>query len=135
MMDAIAPGGMAADATRGGLAEIAAFAKVLREARPRMMSLYDDTASLQDRTVRTGVLSPELARQFAAGGYVGRASKRDFDARRDYPYAPYPGSHLAVVTHGDCDVNARVWVRFGEIEQSLDLIEAWLARLPEGRCA
>ena len=51
--------------------------------------LYDNTASLQDRTVGTGILKPELARQFGAGGYVGRASGRAFDARRDLAYAPY----------------------------------------------
>ena len=40
---------------------------------PELVELYDNTASLQDRTVTTGVLRPELARQFGAGGYVGRA--------------------------------------------------------------
>ena len=35
---------------------------------------YDNTASLQDRTVTTGYLAPTLARAFGAGGYVGRAS-------------------------------------------------------------
>ena len=34
------------------------------------------------RPLRLGYLSPDLARRFAAGGYVGRASGRDFDARR-----------------------------------------------------
>ena len=48
----------------------------------RWCELYDETASLQDRTVGTGILQPELARRFGAGGYVGRASGRDFDARR-----------------------------------------------------
>ena len=30
-----------------------------------------------------------LAAQFGCGGYVGRASGRDFDARRAFPYPPY----------------------------------------------
>ena len=49
---------------------------------PALVELYDNTASLQDRTVDTGVLKPALAKQYAAGGYVGRASGRSFDARR-----------------------------------------------------
>ena len=49
---------------------------------PRLVELYDNTASLQDRTVATGILKPALARRFGAGGYVGRASGRAFDARR-----------------------------------------------------
>jgi Ni,Fe-hydrogenase III large subunit len=133
MMDAIVPGGLVRDIAPQGAAAIGDFTKALRAGLPRMVKLYDDTASLQDRTVRTGLLSKALVRQFAAGGCVGRASGRNFDARREYPYAPYDGLGFSVVTHADGDVNARVWLRFGEIEQSLDLIDALLARLPEGK--
>ena len=132
MMDAITPGGLGADVSASGLAGIAAFVKALRETLPRIVSLYDNTASLQDRTVRTGLLTKALARQFAAGGCVGRASGRDFDSRRDDAYAPYDRARFEVVTRIDGDVNARVWVRFDEIVQSLNLIEAWLAALPAG---
>ena len=61
---------------------------------PRLIELYDNTASLQDRTVGTGIVSAELARQFGAGGYVGRASGRDFDARKTPGYAPYDRARL-----------------------------------------
>ena len=61
----------------------------IRSAFPKLVELYDSTASLQDRTVDTGRLKPELARRFGAGGFVGRASGRSFDARRDLPYPPY----------------------------------------------
>ena len=54
-----------------------------------LVELYDKTASLQDRTVGTGILSHALVQQFGAGGYVGRASGRNFDARRSIGYAPY----------------------------------------------
>jgi NADH:ubiquinone oxidoreductase subunit D len=56
---------------------------------PALVELYDDTPSLQDRTVGTGILRPALAKQFGAGGYVGRGSGRAFDARRTLAYAPY----------------------------------------------
>jgi len=48
---------------------------------PRLVELYDNTTSLQDRTAATGVVSAELVSQFGASGYVGRASGRNFDAR------------------------------------------------------
>ena len=35
---------------------------------PKLVQLYDNTASLQDRTVGTGVLKADLARLFGAGG-------------------------------------------------------------------
>jgi len=132
MMDAIRPGGVAVDLPRDAVATIRALVKTLRAALPRIVSLYDDTASLQDRTVRTGILNPALAKMFAAGGYVGRGSGRDFDARRDFAYAPYDATSWKVATRAEGDVNARVWVRFGEIEESLTLIEALIGAPPAG---
>src|SRR5690606_14939875 len=99
---------------------------------PALIYLYDNTASLQDRTVTTGRLLPSLAAQFAAGGYVGRASGRDFDARRDLAYPPYENLDFRVPLRSEGDVNARVWIRIEEVQESLKLIEAILAGLPQG---
>ena len=99
---------------------------------PRLVELYDNTASLQDRTVDTGVLKPALAKQYAAGGYIGRASGRSFDARRTLAYPPYDGLRFEVPVLSEGDVNARVWIRIREVEQSLSLIDQILDRLPEG---
>src|SRR6185312_15188338 len=88
--------------------------------------------SLQDRTVGAGILKPELARQFGAGGYVGRASGRGFDARQALAYPPYDVLQFDVPVREQGDVDARVWIRIREIEQSLSLIEQILAGLPGG---
>ncbi len=90
---------------------------------------------MQDRTVTTGILRGELARQFGAGGHVGRASGRAIDVRRTPGYPPYDTLQFDVPVFQEGDVNARVWVRIREIEQSLGLIEQILARLPEGPIA
>jgi len=99
---------------------------------PRLAELYDKTASLQDRTVGTGVLTPALARQYACGGYVGRASGRDFDARKVIRYAPYDRLAFEVPTLEHGDVNARVWIRIREIEQSAAILRQLLRQLPPG---
>ena len=99
---------------------------------PRLIELYDNTASLQDRTVRTGVLSHALAVQYGCGGYIGRASGRDFDARRAFAYPPYDELTFDVPVRTEGDVNARVWVRIREVEQSLAILEQILSRLPSG---
>ena len=78
------------------------------------------------------MLKADLARRFGAGGVVGRASGRDFDARRDCPYPPYDALSFKVPTRRAGDVNARIWVRIEEVGESLDLIEAMLARLAGG---
>jgi Ni,Fe-hydrogenase III large subunit len=132
MMDCVFPGGVSADLTEEGRAVIAALVGHVRERLPRLVDLYDDTASLQDRTVGTGIVAPELAQRFAAGGYVGRASGRAFDARKAFPYAPYDRLEFAVPTREEGDVNARVWIRIEEARESLALIDQILAGLPGG---
>ncbi len=132
MMDAVAPGGVSVDLSPQGAEAIFALTGEVRKTFPGLVQLYENTTSLEDRTVGTGVLKPELARAYAAGGVVGRASGRDFDARRDHPYPPYHGLALTVPGRRAGDVNARVWVRIEEVGVSLDLIETMLARLPDG---
>ena len=100
---------------------------------PQLIELYDNTASLQDRTATTGILSAELARQFGAGGYVGRASRpRLRCAQGARAMRPTIELEFEVPVLEAGDVNARVWVRIREVEQSLALIEQILRRLPDG---
>ncbi len=97
-----------------------------------LVELYDKTASLQDRTVGTGILSLDLARRFGAGGYIGRASGRDFDARKSIGYPPYDALRFEVPVLTEGDVNARILIRIKEIDQSLSLFEQMLDQLPRG---
>jgi Ni,Fe-hydrogenase III large subunit len=66
------------------------------------------------------------------GGYIGRASGRSFDARRTLGYPPYDRLRFDVPVLTEGDVNARVWIRVREVEQSLSLIEQIVNGLPEG---
>jgi Ni,Fe-hydrogenase III large subunit len=135
MMDCIVPGGVARDLDSGCAEKIKALLHDIRRVFPELVELYDNTASLQDRTAGTGALSAALARQFGAGGYVGRASGRAFDARKAFGYPPYDRLDFEIPTFDAGDVNARVWVRIREVEQSLALIDQILSRLPEGPVA
>jgi Ni,Fe-hydrogenase III large subunit len=132
MRDIIMPGGVNRDLGDGGREAIHAALDNIRLRFPALVELYDNTASLQDRTVGTGVLTPALAKQYAAGGYIGRASGRSFDARRILAYPPYDGLRFEVPVLNEGDVNARVWIRVREVEQSLSLIGQILDRLPKG---
>jgi Ni,Fe-hydrogenase III large subunit len=132
MRDIIVPGGVTRDLGDEGRDIVAATLANIRRHFPALVELYDNTASLQDRTVDTGMLKPALARQYAAGGYVGRASGRAFDARRTLAYPPYDRLRFEVPFLNEGDVNARVWIRVSEVEQSLSLIDQILARLPQG---
>jgi Ni,Fe-hydrogenase III large subunit len=135
MMDVIVPGGIARDIAAEGPAAIRALSAEIKKIFPRLVELYDNTASLQDRTVATGIVKRDYARQFGAGGYVGRASGRAFDARRNLAYAPYDQLSFEVPVLEAGDVNARVWIRIREVEQSLSLIDQILEGLPAGAIA
>jgi Ni,Fe-hydrogenase III large subunit len=132
LMDAVVPGGIARDLAPSCATVVNALLEEVRRLFPQLVELYDNTASLQDRTASTGILHGELARQFGAGGYVGRASGRTFDARKMIGYPPYDRLDFEVPVFEAGDVNARVWVRIREVEQSLGLIDQILRRLPAG---
>ncbi len=135
MMDVIVPGGVVRDISRNGTSKILDVLQVIEASAPRLLELYDNTTSLQDRTAATGVLSNALAMQFGAGGFVGRASGRDFDCRRQPGYPPYDKLTLDVPLRRDGDVNARLWIRVLEIDQSMRLIRQLLETLPSGPVA
>jgi Ni,Fe-hydrogenase III large subunit len=132
MRDCVVPGGAMQYLDVGGAPVLRALLTEIRRLFPALIELYDSTASLQDRTVATGILTPQLAARFGAGGFVGRASGQDFDARRAFPYPPYDQLRFEVPVFQEGDVNARLWVRVREVEQSLVLIEQILAGLPGG---
>jgi Ni,Fe-hydrogenase III large subunit len=132
MMDRVIPGGTRCDLPQEGERLLRALVADVRGRFPDLVELYEDTASLKDRTVGTGILSSALVHQFAAGGYVGRASGRSFDARRTPGYAPYDRLQFEVPVVQAGDVNARVWIRIREIEQSTALVEQILRGLPSG---
>jgi Ni,Fe-hydrogenase III large subunit len=132
MMDMIVPGGVARDITAEGVQAILALVDDFAPRFAEIVENYDDTPSLQDRTCLTGIVSPDLVARWGAGGHVGRASGRDFDARRDVAYPPYVGMTFRVPVLARGDVDARVRVRIAEVEASLALLKTWLAALPEG---
>jgi len=130
MRDVIAVGGVARDIDPGGAAHLLDLIAELDKRLPKLAELYDKTASLQDRTVGTGIVKRELARQYASGGFIGRASGRAFDSRKTPGYAPYDALKFDIPVLNEGDVNARVWIRFREIEQSLSLAKQVLLTLP-----
>ncbi len=132
MRDRVVPGGVAADLDEEAFITLRDLLAELRRRFPSLVGLYDNTTSLQDRTVGTGIVDPALARQFGAGGYVGRASGRGFDARKAFAYAPYDALRFEVPVRQEGDVDARVWIRIREVEESLSLVEQILDGLPGG---
>ncbi|QZY00385.1 NADH-quinone oxidoreductase subunit D [Halobaculum rubrum] len=106
------------------------------EELPRRLAEFHDLLTgneiIQIRTVDTGVLPPEVAKDYGCTGPVLRGSGVDYDLRRDDPYGYYDELDWNVVTQESGDNFARLQVRLREmeesakiIEQCLDLLEGW----------
>lgn len=132
LMDGIVPGGVKLDLVPEAIPAVRELISEFRRRFPPLVDLYDNTASLQNRTVSTGFVRPTLIKQFGCGGVIGRAGGRAFDARRQPGYPPYDQLEFVPPLLTDSDVNARIWVRIHEVEQSLALIEQILQGLPTG---
>jgi len=132
MMDRVVPGGVAADLDEAG---VEAIRLMIRRVGPRFQALFETYArkpSLLDRMLGTGIVLPQLAQRFAAGGFVGRASGRGFDARKSPGYPPYDDLEFDVPVLQEGDVHSRVLVRAREIAESLKLVAQILDKLPAG---
>ena len=130
MMDAVLPGGVAADLDAATVARQHALC-VAVEAQVRVLrSIYDEHAGLQDRLIGTGRVTPELARRLGLTGLAGRSSGQAADLRCDLPWEPYDTFKVAKAQSNQGDVAARVTVRFDEVLESLRLIRALLTQLP-----
>ena len=132
MMDCVVPGGVAVDLSKDGVDQIERLLVCFEETRAEVLRVYDTLPSLQDRTVSTGIVSPELVRQYAAGGFVGRASGRAFDARKTFAYAPYDTLDFDLKVRTSGDVDARLLVRMDEISESFLILSHLLRRLAPG---
>jgi Ni,Fe-hydrogenase III large subunit len=124
MMDAVVPGGVAADIDPGGPAALLACLAAIEADLPL---LTRQIARVGDGIGRV----PDAAlHDFNPGGVIGRAAGSDADARSVPGYPPYE-AYAAPVLHG-CDVAARLRLRPLEIGRSIGLVRAWLVGLAPG---
>jgi Ni,Fe-hydrogenase III large subunit len=100
-----------------------ALVATARRRFPELVELYENTASLQGPHGRHGILSRELAGSSPPAAMSG-APRAQLRRAAHAGYAPYDRAAVRgpVVQAGD--VNARVWIRIREVEQSLALSRA-----------
>lgn len=132
MMDRLVPGGVTSDLDSNGAGEMLEELDRFMPEFERLVVMYDNNPSLEDRVRDTGVLSPEKARDLGMVGIVARASGQALDSRIQSPFPPYDQLVPDIPVYSAGDVNARVWVRIDEIRASVLLIRQILENLPEG---
>jgi Ni,Fe-hydrogenase III large subunit len=135
MMDALVPGGMAADLSMPQRDAMRQQCDAVERDALRLRQIYDEHAGLQDRFMTTGRVTPELAARLGLTGMAGRASGQAHDLRCDHGWQPYRRLHTKIATQTGGDVAARVAVRFDELFESLRLIRELCNGLPAGAVA
>jgi len=134
-MDKVVPSGVAADMEETGKQEIQAELESLLKDFKKLVVIYTDNPSLEDRVRNTGILSPEKAREICAVGIVARASGMNLDCRIFNPFPPYDQYdrlELEVPVMITGDVHARTWVRIQEVRESIRIIRWILENIPDG---
>ncbi|MBO0712761.1 MAG: hydrogenase expression protein HypE [Acetobacteraceae bacterium] len=132
MMDCVVPGGVAADIVPGGPEAILHALAPLGGELAALRRDLEGPAGFAARARGIGTLDPAQAKRFAAGGFIGRASRRRTDARRMPGYPPYEPEGLLVPVLARGDVAARIAVRLAETAESIRLLRAMVTALPEG---
>ncbi|HEY4985124.1 MAG TPA: NADH-quinone oxidoreductase subunit C [Bradyrhizobium sp.] len=130
MMDAVVAGGVAVDVAATRHDEVRIQCDRIEREVQTLQVIYNEHAGLQDRFVGAGTVSPQLAAQLGLTGLAGRASGQTIDLRSDQGGPPYDRFEVAMATHRNGDVAARVTIRFEETFESLRLIRAICAGMP-----
>ncbi|GAB76950.1 NADH dehydrogenase subunit D [Austwickia chelonae] len=126
-------GGLAQDMPAGWFAQVSDVMAQVRAVLPELTeALAHDRVTTATRGV--ALLDQDTARAYGVLGPGSRAAGIDVDLRRDEPYLAYgelfvPGGPGRVVTRDDGDALARHQVLAGQIEVSVDLVEACIDRL------
>jgi Ni,Fe-hydrogenase III large subunit/Ni,Fe-hydrogenase III component G len=138
IMDRVIPGGVAVDIDQNGISTILKELDYLGTEFERLVTIYEENSSLDDRVRDTGILRPEKARELCVVGVVARASGLNLDCRIFNPFPPYnkyEQLELGVPVLITGDVNARALVRIREVRESMRIIRWMLENLPAGSIA
>lgn len=84
------------------------------------------------RNKGVGVMTKRDAINLGVVGPNLRGSGVKADTRKDEPYQAYDRIAFDIPTEKEGDADARAWVRFHEMEQSIRIVRQALSKLPEG---
>ncbi|MDA8083996.1 MAG: NADH-quinone oxidoreductase subunit C [Nitrospiraceae bacterium] len=138
IMDRVLPGGVAVDLDARGKRLILSELEAISKDFEKVVKIYEESASLDDRVRDTGILTPEKARELCVVGIVARASGLNLDCRIFNPFPPYDQYdrlELDVPVKITGDVHARTWVRVEEVRESIRIVRFIIENLPEGPIA
>jgi NADH-quinone oxidoreductase subunit D len=133
-------GGLSHDVTADFVGKVKAFCKYFRPQIKELNDLLSYNKIFIKRTANVGVLPADVAINYAVSGPVLRGSGVEWDLRKNDPYSIYDRLDFEIPvgkglkgTVGDCW--DRYMVRVHEMEQSVNIIEQAVDKLPAGDVA
>ncbi len=128
----IRPGGVRFDPTPPTVDNLLIRLDKTFEAVQNAVDLLWETPSVMSRFEGTGIVSRQDAARLGLVGPAARAAGVDLDVRSDLPWGIYQSHELPSVTFQTGDVAARAYVRWFEIQKSIEFIRDMTAALPGG---
>ena len=131
-LNCMRPGGMPYDLPVGWVDRCRKFVDTFPEKIHEYEGLLTNNRIWKQRTVGVGVISKELAIDYALTGPMLRGSGVAWDLRKEQPYAAYDQVEFDVPVREEGDTYARYLVRMEEMRQSNRIIIQCLDDLPDG---
>ena len=128
----IRPGGLPNDVTDDFAERCRSLVTLLEQRIGEYEQLLQRNPVWVSRLVDVGVFGREDCERFGLTGPMIRAAGVPWDLRKTQPYCNIEQYDFDVVTESAGDCYARFLVRFGEMRQSLRIIEQALDSLPSG---
>jgi len=128
----VRPGGVGFDVDAARIADLRARLAAAKKDVTVAVQLLWDSSTVMTRFQDTGPVSRELCDALGLVGPAARASGSERDVRKDFPFDVFRFVHVPTATWHTTDVFARAYVRWLEIEHSIDFIDDQLANLPTG---
>ena len=105
--------------------------KAFADVKSAVLLLWD-SSSVMERFEETGVITQKTALELGLVGVAARACGLERDVRFDFPSGIFRFSQIPVATYSSGDVFSRAFVRWLEIQRSVEFIQTQLNNLPSG---
>jgi Ni,Fe-hydrogenase III large subunit len=128
----IRPGGVGFNVDAARVAELLRRLDAVEKDTTIAVNLLWDTQSVMARFGDTGPLPRNIAIELGIVGPAARASGLARDIRHDQPSGIFRFVHIPVSTYDAGDVFARAFIRWLEIQQSVEFIREQLRAIPAG---
>jgi Ni,Fe-hydrogenase III large subunit len=128
----VRPGGVGFDVDGERLSDMSSRLDRAYRDTEQAVKLLWDSPSVMARFEDTGRVDHGVARQLGLVGVAGRACGLKRDVRKTHPSGYFRFTHIPISTWTSGDVFSRAYVRWLEIERSVDFLRTQLRHLPSG---